>query len=169
MSCADLPTPGRDPHGAPSRAPAERPNCDIPVTAAIQHDLSLFPTLVDRVQQGMLNFIYLGRLLVNPGGFNSKPAFQTASGRGVIDTTRLFYDGNSQGGIIGGALIAVEPDLERGVLGVPGMNYSTLLQRSTDFGTGKPDRARPGRRRVGAARVRVHPLTSPIRTSSSAS
>jgi hypothetical protein len=81
---------------------------------------------------------------VNPGGFNSKAAFQTASGRGVIDTTRLFYDGNSQGGIIGGALIAVEPDLDRGVLGVPGMNYSTLLQRSTDFGTGKGPQPDPG-------------------------
>ena len=46
-------------------------------------------------------------------GFNSDPAFQRANGTGVIDTTRLFYDGNSQGGIIGGALAAVEPDLDR--------------------------------------------------------
>jgi hypothetical protein len=60
-------------------------------------------------------------------------------------TQRLYYDGNSQGGIIGGALIAVEPDLDRGVIGVPGMNYSTLLTRSTDFGTGKPpDPTNPG-------------------------
>ena len=46
---------------------------------------------------------------------------------------RLFYDGNSQGGILGGSLVAVAPDLDRGVLGVPGMNYSTLLRRSVDF------------------------------------
>jgi len=31
------------------------------------------------------------------------------------------------------ALMGVTPDAERGVLGVPGMNYSTLLQRSSDF------------------------------------
>ncbi len=46
---------------------------------------------------------------------------------------RLFYDGNSQGGIEGGGLTAVAPDFDRAVLGVPGMNYSTLLTRSVDF------------------------------------
>ena len=51
----------------------------------------------------------------------------------MIDRTRLFYDGNSQGGIMGGSLTALAPDFNRAVLGVPGMNYSTLLQRSSDF------------------------------------
>ena len=51
----------------------------------------------------------------------------------MIDTRRLFFDGNSQGGIMGGALTALAPDFDRAVLGVPGMNYSTLLQRSVDF------------------------------------
>jgi hypothetical protein len=51
----------------------------------------------------------------------------------VIDTRRLFFDRNSQGAIMGGALTALAPDFERAVLGVPGMNYSTLLQRSVDF------------------------------------
>ena len=45
----------------------------------------------------------------------------------------VFYYGNSQGGIAGGALTAVEPDITRTVLYVPGMNYSTLLTRSVDF------------------------------------
>ena len=53
----------------------------------------------------------------------------------MLDTTRLFFDGNSQGGIMGGALTAVAPDFDRAALGVPGMNYSTLLQRSVDFDT----------------------------------
>ena len=46
----------------------------------------------------------------------------------------VYYYGNSQGGIAGGALTAVEPDVTRTVLYVPGMNYSTLLTRSVDFG-----------------------------------
>ncbi len=33
---------------------------------------------------------------------------------------------------MGGALTALEPDADRGVLNVPGMNYSTLLRRSVD-------------------------------------
>ena len=51
----------------------------------------------------------------------------------MLDTRRLFYDGNSQGGILSGGLTALTPDFQRAVHGVPGMNYSTLLRRSVDF------------------------------------
>ena len=34
---------------------------------------------------------------------------------------------------MGGSLTALAPDFNRAVLGVPGMNYSTLLRRSVDF------------------------------------
>ena len=96
-------------------------------------DASNFPLLVDRMQQGLLAFHYLGRLAIHPQGFSSDAAFQRADGASAIDTTALYYDGNSQGGIMGGALVATSPDVVRGTLGVPGMNYSTLLQRSVDF------------------------------------
>jgi hypothetical protein len=85
------------------------------------------------MQQGFLDFIYLGRLMSMTNGFASSPAFQFG-GKSVIDTKKgVFYYGNSQGGIAGGALTALEPDLTRSVLYVPGMNYSTLLTRSVDF------------------------------------
>ena len=106
---------------------------DVPTTAGlILPDLSNFAILPDRVQQGMLNFLLLGRLAIHPQGLSGHPAFQVG-GASVLDTRELFYDGNSQGGIIGGSLTAVAPDFRRAVLGVPGMNYSTLLQRSVDF------------------------------------
>jgi hypothetical protein len=95
-------------------------------------DFSKFNTVADRMQQGFLNMLYLGRLMIHPQGLSSNAAFQK-SGQSVIDTRRLFYDGNSQGGIMGGGLTAVAPDFNRAVLGVPAMNYSTLLQRSVDF------------------------------------
>jgi hypothetical protein len=95
--------------------------------------MSNFPTLADRVQQGMLNFLFLARAMKT--GFAADPAFQGPGGRSVLDTRAVFYDGNSQGGIIGGALMAVAQDITRGVLGVPAMNYSTLLDRSVDFAT----------------------------------
>ncbi|HEY7152220.1 MAG TPA: hypothetical protein VH391_11115 [Solirubrobacterales bacterium] len=95
-------------------------------------DLSKFPALPDRLQQGFLNFMYLGRLMIHPDGFASDPAFRF-DGQSVIDTDALFYYGNSQGGIAGGALTALSPDFTRSVLYVPGMNYSTLLTRSIDF------------------------------------
>jgi hypothetical protein len=149
MACSDVSDP-TDPAGLLGDVlagnPPQSPDCDVPNVVTILHDLSNFPTLADRVQQGMLDFMYLGRAMIHPDGFAKNAAFQNALGQSIFDGThRLYYDGNSQGGIIGGALIAVEPDLDRGVIGVPGMNYSTLLTRSTDFGTGKPpDPTNPG-------------------------
>ena len=61
------------------------------------------------------------------------PRSQDSLGNPVIDTSNVFFDGNSQGGIFGGAVMAIAQDITRGVLGVPGMNYSLLLTRSTDF------------------------------------
>jgi hypothetical protein len=106
---------------------------DVPNVATILADMSSFPTLPDRAQQGFLNFLFLGRAMKK--GFASDPAFQGPGGTPVIDTSDLFYDGNSQGGIMGGALMAIAQDITRGVLGVPAMNYSTLLDRSVDFAT----------------------------------
>ena len=96
-------------------------------------DMSNFPTLSDRVQQGILHFVAMGRLLKDPNGLITDSAFQAPDGRPLIDNRDIFYDGNSQGGIDGGVVVAVSPDIHRGALGVPGMNYSTLLQRSVDF------------------------------------
>lgn len=106
---------------------------DLFWVAQIVQDLSLFPTLADRMHQGFLAFLHLGRLMIHPEGFASHPAFQDAEGRPLIDTSDLFYDGNSQGAIAGGGLAAFAQDYTRAVLGVPGMNYSTLLRRSVDF------------------------------------
>ena len=107
---------------------------DAATVLTILQDLSNFPKMADRTQQGFLNFLYLGRLMIHPQGLNSHPAFQMGAPlEGVIDTDRLFYDGNSQGGILGGSLTAIAPDFNRAVLGVPGMNYSLLLRRSVDF------------------------------------
>jgi hypothetical protein len=105
---------------------------DVPDVALMLGDMSFFPTLPDRVQQGMLAQLFLARLVKDPRGFASAPEFR-ASGKPLLRSGGVFYDGNSQGGIIGGALIAVSQDITRGVLGVPGMNYSTLLDRSVDF------------------------------------
>ncbi len=105
---------------------------DLGSVAAILVDASNFPLLADRVQQGMLNQLFLARLMIHQYGFGAVPAFQVG-GKPLIDRSAVYYDGNSQGGIIGGALMAVAQDIKRGVLGVPGMNYSILLNRSVDF------------------------------------
>ncbi len=118
---------------------------DFSTVAASLKDLSNFHKLVDRMQQGFVNFMMLSRALAHPDGFADEPAFQmTHDGitpitpGSAIDTsagedTRGYYMGISQGGIMGGALTPLSPDVDYGVLGVPGINYSSLLRRSVDF------------------------------------
>jgi hypothetical protein len=99
-------------------------------------NVSAFPAIPDRLQQGLLDELFLGRAMISPSGFTTAAAFHkdgTLLTPSVLNTHALFYNGNSQGGIMGGALTAVSPDFTRASLGVPAMNYSTLLPRSVDF------------------------------------
>jgi hypothetical protein len=77
--------------------------------------------------------MFLARAMKHPEGFAALSDFQDDAGQALFTTNEVYYDGNSQGGIMGGAVVAVSRDVNRGVLGVPGMNYSTLLRRSVDF------------------------------------
>lgn len=105
---------------------------ELPSVGILQ-DLSHFPQLVDRLQQGVLNELFLARLLNSPAGFATDPAFQNADGASVIAPHEVTYDGNSQGGILGGVLTAVSTDFTRSVIGTTGTDYATLMDRSTDF------------------------------------
>ena len=149
MACA-TDTPPTDPAQLLAEAQKgvlpETPNCDIPNVVTAISDLSRFNTMIDRLQEGILAELYLGRLEGHPRGFASDPAFRNPAGQPVIDTSsQVYYDGNSQGGIMGGAVAALMVDGSRATIGVPGMNYSTLLQRSTDFGTGAASEGPPNR------------------------
>jgi hypothetical protein len=107
-------------------------SADVPNAIGVLGDLSGMPTIADPLQQGIVNGLYLGRLMAHPQGLAANPLLQVG-GRPIVTPNQLFYDGNSQGGIEGGAITAVAPDFRRAVLGVPGMNYSTLLPRSSDW------------------------------------
>ncbi len=106
---------------------------DIPTAISALQDFSNFPTFVDRMSQGFVNQLVLGRLMLADNGLVGEPAFLRPDGSTLLDNSTLHYDGNSQGGIMGMALAAISTDFERAVLGVVGMNYSTLLPRSVDF------------------------------------
>jgi hypothetical protein len=112
---------------------------DIGTVLSALGDLSNFTKLTDRMQQGFVNMIYLGRAMMLADGFDNDPAFQfdpdeDENPTPVLALNQLNWEGISQGGIMGGALTALEPDLTQSVLDVTGMNYSTLLSRSTDSG-----------------------------------
>lgn len=101
-------------------------------------DLSIFASLPDRTQQGYINTLYLARALAHEDGFASLDEFKSG-GNPIFEISQndpgddLGYYGVSLGGINGGATTALAPDWERATLAVPGMGFSTLLTRSTQF------------------------------------
>jgi pimeloyl-ACP methyl ester carboxylesterase len=98
--------------------------------------LNNFPALPDRLRQGMLNTLVLARMM-KLGLFNRDQAtFRTPRGKPVFPGPgeEEYYYGISLGGIMGTWLAALTPDIQRFGLDVPGINFSCLLQRSTQFG-----------------------------------
>ncbi|MEI8390912.1 MAG: hypothetical protein WCG40_00290 [Actinomycetes bacterium] len=106
---------------------------DVPNLAGVLHDMSKFNQQADRMLQGLVAFQLLGRLTNNAEGFVTDPAFQNTDGSPIIAPDATVFVGNSQGGILGGAASAISTEWHRAVLGVPGMNYSLLLPRSSDW------------------------------------
>jgi hypothetical protein len=96
-------------------------------------NLSKFKVVPDRLAQGILNELFLARVMYHPEGFGTDPAFQNDENESILETDNVYYMGASQGGIMGGALTAVSPDFVQSSLLVGGMNYSSLLPRSVDF------------------------------------
>jgi hypothetical protein len=109
-------------------------SADVPNAVLALSNLSFFPILIDRTEQGELNFLFLQRVMINPHGFATNSAFKYPDGKSFIDLhDGVYYDGNSQGGIYGGTVCAISIDARRCALGVPGMDYPTLLPRSVDY------------------------------------
>jgi hypothetical protein len=113
--------------------------------------LNNFSALPDRLKQGQTNTQVLARMMKH-GLFNTHACFQirdplpadcTTAGPdpsavGVFPGSpsvdvEMFYFGVSLGGIMGTWFAALTPDVERFNLDVPAMNFSILLQRSTQF------------------------------------
>ncbi len=113
-------------------------SADIPTVVKELGDLSLFPTQADRLQQGALGFLELGRLLASAKGFATNAAFQDGKGASVIDAKKLSLLGASQGGILDGAPSSLTTDWNRVILAVGGMGYNLLLRRSVDFDQFQP-------------------------------
>jgi hypothetical protein len=92
-----------------------------------------FEAFIDRHRQGQTNTLVLSRMM-KLGVFNRDPAFQIDGvGAFPADDREQFYYGISMGGVMGLFHSAISQDIERFGVDVPSMNFSLLLQRSTQF------------------------------------
>lgn len=96
-------------------------------------NLNRLPAFADRQQQAMLNTLMLGRLMIGAKGLTEHAAFKAPSGAALFDKSRLYYEGVGQGGNFGAAVVALSPDVQRGILVAAGMRYSMILPRSTAY------------------------------------
>ena len=94
---------------------------DLANVASILVDMSNFPSLPDRAQQGFVNFLYLGRALAHPRGPRGT-ARVPGRRRQPADSHRARSPttATARAAIMGGALTALAPDFPRAKLGVPG-------------------------------------------------
>lgn len=107
---------------------------DIPTIAvALQSNFDGAATLADRLLQSAVNFTSLAYLaqgdLLQEAQLKS-PNDMTQT---LIDPTAVHYLGGSQGGIMGGTVMAMAPNLSRGIAVVGAGNYSLMVWRSTAF------------------------------------
>lgn len=102
---------------------------DFTAAAALAQsgDIRDFRTIPDRGQQAMLNFMYGLRAVTR--GLATASETQI-NGFPTIDVADPRYMGVSLGGIYGSVYLTLSPDIDRGVLMVPGQPFSLLLPRN---------------------------------------
>ena len=111
---------------------------DIPFAVSTLANINGIPSVADRLRQGVVNQQFLARLLTHAGGFVAGPEFRTAAGEPSFDTSEVFYEGHSQGGIMGIIATAVSTEWTKAVIGVPGIDYALLIPRSNNWQTYGP-------------------------------
>lgn len=109
---------------------------DFNVALAVTNDFSLAVRLTDKLVQAAVQPIALTRVvqhkvLADPMLQLGESATATVP---VGDSSKPpMYYGNSLGGILGTTMTSMHPDLHRMVMNVAGGEWSTLLNRSSDF------------------------------------
>jgi len=98
----------------------------------LSRDLSDFPTIPERLHQGVVENLLLTRIITRG---------LPADAELIVDGTPLLSGSNddlawygiSQGAIVGGAIVGASTDIDKGVFSVGGGPYAMLLPRSVDF------------------------------------
>jgi hypothetical protein len=106
-------------------------NDDFPTLANdVLPDFNNLHIVTDRLQQAHVNAQVLTRLVLTH--LKDDPALQV-NGKAVTDGSQVYYYGISDGGIQGTTFLALSEDVTKGVVNVPGCEWSTMMYRSADF------------------------------------
>jgi hypothetical protein len=105
---------------------------DTAGVAAALNDATKADEVFEVLEQGISNYVVLAHAM---RAELAQTLFVDAAqgNKRLVDPTRLYYWGLSQGAIFGAAVMAYEPTITRAVLGSGAANYSFLLDRSADW------------------------------------
>ncbi len=105
---------------------------DVPNVALALNDANNGGLIFDVLVQGMINHVALVQVARGP---MATALFAKTGGGSLVDPSRVYYYGISQGGIMGTTVCGIDPVINRCVLQVGAINYSLLLERSRDWPT----------------------------------
>lgn len=103
---------------------------DVANVALALNDANNGHAIFDVLVQGMINHVALVQIARGP---MAETLFRKPGGAAMVDPTKFFYYGISQGGIMGTTVCAIDPVIEKCVVQVGAINYSILLERSLDW------------------------------------
>lgn len=101
-----------------------------PVGANVLTNFNNMPQITDRLQQAHINAVAMIRMALRQ---LIKEKALEINGTVPIDGKEVYYLGISNGAIQGGTLMALTPDIERGILNVGAGNWSMMISRSSNF------------------------------------
>ena len=105
---------------------------DVPQVALALNDANNGNLIFDVLVQGMMNHVALVQIARGP---MATGLFAKAGGGSLVDPSKVYYYGISQGGIMGTTVCGIDPVITRCTLQVGAINYSLLLERSRDWPT----------------------------------
>ncbi len=102
----------------------------INIAAALATDASTGMNFVDRIHQGIANFMFVAAL-----GQTAVPQLAELQhdGRPLLDRDRFYFYGISQGQILGTTFLAMSPHIRRAALSVGGACFNLMMFRSRNF------------------------------------
>lgn len=103
---------------------------DVPNVVSTLNDVNVRNSIFDAMVQGMVNHVALVQAAKGP---MATSLFRKTNGDPLVDTSKVYYYGISQGGIMGTTVCAIDPVIEKCVVQVGAINYSMMLERSHDW------------------------------------
>ena len=103
------------------------------VSQMMVNEIDNFAIVPERSQQGFVE-AYLALQIVQDQLIHDEVVVGPAE-VSLVDPTEAIFYGNSMGAIFGLPYVAMNPEIERAALGVPGASFSLLLPRSLNFGS----------------------------------